>query len=413
MDRVTSRATSTTMWRPWKFVLWLGVASMLADIAYEGARSITGPYLEALGVTATMVGAITGAGEAISLSGRLISGPLADKTRAYWKLMLGGYALTVISVPLMGLTSVVWIVAGLIIAERAGKALRRPAKDVMLSHATSAIGRGRGFAVHEALDQFGAVAGPLAVAAVFAVTGRYAPTFGMLAVPGIAVIVLLLWLKRRVPDPAVYEPTVVLPAASLAPTDGRRAARRRLSPLGRPFWWYLAFATTTTVGYSTFGVLSFHLVKEDLVAPAVVPVIYAAAMAVDALAALAAGMLFDRVGRRVLAVVPFLAAAVPPLAFSSHVSTAVTGILVWAVVLGIQESIMRAAVADLIPPERRGTAYGIFAAALGLAALVGGVLTGALYETSLPLLVAIVGVIEALSVAVFIVWVRRHPAAVP
>jgi len=410
---VTNRTTSKALWRPWKFVLWLGVASMLADIAYEGARSITGPYLASLGVTATMVGAITGAGEAVSLSGRLVSGPLADKTRAYWKLMLGGYAMTVIAVPLMGLTSIVWIVAGLIIAERAGKALRRPAKDVILSHATSAIGRGRGFAVHEALDQFGAVAGPLAVAAAFAVTGRYAPTFGMLAVPGIAVIVLILWLKRRVPDPAVYEPTVAWAAEGLKPAAGRRAARRGQPSLGRPFWWYLAFATTTTVGYSTFGVLSFHLVQEDLVSTAMVPVIYAAAMAVDALAALAAGVLFDRVGRWVLAIVPFLAAAVPPLAFSSRLSTAITGILVWAVVLGVQESIMRAAVADLIPPERRGTAYGIFAAAMGLAALAGGVLTGALYETSLPLLVAIVGVIEAFSVAVFIVWVRRHPAEVP
>lgn len=404
---------TTTQWRPWKFVLWLGVASMLADIAYEGARSITGPYLASLGVSAALVGAITGAGEAVSLAGRLVSGPIADKTRAYWPLMLGGYALTVISVPLLGLTSVVWIIAGLIFAERAGKALRRPAKDVMLSHAASAIGRGRGFAAHEALDQFGAVIGPLAVAAAFAVTGRYAPTFGMLAVPGVAVIVVLLWLRRRVPDPSVYEPTVVRVAEGKVLASGRRGGRRRRSSLGHPFWWYLTFATTTTVGLSTFGVLSFHLVKEDLVAPAVVPVIYAAAMAVDALSALAAGAIFDRWGRGILAIVPVLAAAVPALAFSSSLSAAVVGILLWAAVLGIQESVMRAAVADLIPAERRGTAYGIFAAALGLAALAGGVLTGTLYKTSLPLLVAIVGVIEALSISVFFVWVRRHPAAVP
>lgn len=398
-------------WKPWRFVVWLGIVSMLADISYEGARSITGPYLASLGASAAVVGVITGAGEALSLGGRLFSGPLADRTRAYWSLMLGGYALTVIAVPLMGLTSVVWIVAGLILAERGGKALRRPAKDVILSHATSAIGRGRGFAVHEALDQLGAVAGPLAVAAAFAITGHYAPTFGILAVPGVAVIIVLLWLRRRVPDPSIYEPAVAQ-AAPPAPPVGRRKARRSRSPLGRPFWWYLAFTATTTVGFSTFGVLSYHLVKENLVSTAVVPVIYAAAMAVDGLAALAVGALFDRVGRRVLLIIPFLSAAVPVFAFSMSVATAIAGILIWAVVLGIQESVMRAAVADLIPVERRGTAYGYFATALGFAALAGGYMTGALYETSLPLLITVVAVVEALALALYVVWSRRLPTAV-
>jgi MFS family permease len=400
-----------TPWKPWKFVLWFGVASMFADITYEGARSITGPYLASLGASATLVGAITGVGEAIGQSGRLVSGPLADKTRAYWGLALGGYFLTAISVPLLGLTSILWIVTGLILAERAGKALRRPAKDVMLSHATSAIGRGKGFAVHEALDQFGAVVGPLAVAGMFALTGHYAPTFAMLAVPGLGVIVLLLWLRRSVPDPSVYEPSAAVVTPTPAPV-GRKAKRRNRLTLGRPYWWYLAFVSLTTIGYSTFGVLSYHLVKENLVATAIVPVIYAGAMAVDGLAALAVGALFDNIGRRVLLVVPFLSAAVPVFAFSGHVATAVMGILIWAVVLGVQESVLRAAVADLIPVERRGTAYGYFATALGLAALVGGVMTGALYQTSLPLLIAVVATIEGLAVVLFFVWVKRLPAEV-
>jgi len=391
-------------WSPWRFVVSLGIVSMLADVAYEGARSITGPYLAAIGASALAVGLITGAGEAVGFAGRLASGPLADRTRAYWPLLIAGYAMTVVSVPLLGATSILWIVAGLVLTERAGKAVRRPAKDVILSHATSAVGRGRGFAVHEALDQFGAVIGPVAVAGAFAVTGRYAPTFAMLAVPGFAVIVLLLWLRRRVPDPSAYE----------APTEARATAEssRSRGPLPPTFWWYAAFATLTTIGYATFGIIGYHVAREGLASASVVPLIYAGAMLVDAGAALAVGALYDRVGRRVLLVVPLLAAAIPPLAFSSSLALVVTGVALWGAVMGIQESVLRAAVAGLVPAERRGTAYGIFAAALGAAALAGGALVGVLYERSLPLLVGVVVVIQAASLALYAVWARRPQAEV-
>jgi MFS family permease len=397
---------------PWRFVVAMGFVSMLADVVYEGSRAITGPFLASLGVSAVAVGAITGVGEAIGFAGRLGSGPLADKTRAYWPLLIIGYAMTVVAVPFLGVTSVVWIVATLIFIERAGKAVRRPAKDVILSHATSAIGRGRGFAVHEALDQFGAVLGPLAVAGAFHLTHNYAPTFAMLALPGLIVMVLLLRLRRRVPDPSAYEEDFAAdePAASPASAGRRRATR---APLGRPFWWYLSFATVTTIGYTTFGVVGFHLVRSGLATTAEVAVIYAAAMIVDALAALAVGALFDRVGRRVLLVVPVLAAAIPPLAFSRSLPLAIAGVLVWGAVMGVQESVLRAAVADLIPSGRRGTAYGIFAAAIGAAALVGGILTGALYETSLPLLVAVVAGIQVAALALYVVWSRGGRSAVP
>lgn len=385
-----SEVTSPRAWGPWRFVAWFGVVSLLADVVYEGARSITGPYLASLGASALVVGLITGIGEAAALIGRLGSGPLADRTRAYWPLAIGGYVMTVVAVPLLGLTSALWIAAGLVIAERAGKALRSPAKDVMLSHATSAVGRGRGFALHEALDQIGAVAGPLAVAAVFAVTGSYAPTFGMLAVPGAAAIVVLLWLRRRVPDPASYEESPLVAAREVH-------QRHRLTG---SFWWYMAFTATTTIGYGTFAVLSFHLVKTDLVHAAVVPVLYAVVMGVDAVAALVAGHYFDKRGRRVLLVVPVVSALIPLLAFSSSLVAAIAGLMLWGVVMGVQESVMRAAIADLVPSHSRGTAYGIFAAGFGVATLVGGVLTGALYDVSIPLLIAVVIGIEVIAMLV-------------
>ena len=381
----------------------MGFVSMLADVVYEGARSIAGPYLATLGASALVVGAITGAGEAMSLAGRLASGPLADRTRAYWPLLIAGYVLTVVSVPLLGLTSVLWIVAGLVLAERAGKAIRRPAKDVILSHATAGIGRGRGFAVHEALDQFGAVIGPVVVAAAFAITGRYAPTFGILALPGAGVIVLLLWLRRRVPDPAAYEPDA---------HEHDDAAGRTRPPLPATFWWYASFAGVTTIGFTTFGVVGYHLARQGLVPAWAVPLAYAGAMLVDAGSALAVGALFDRVGRRVLLVVPLLAAAIPPLAFASRPALVFVGVGLWGAVTGIQESVLRAAVADLVPAARRGTAYGIFAAVLGAAALAGGVLTGALYERSLPALVIVVAGLQAAALILYARWSRRPAAEV-
>src|SRR5438105_2478892 len=180
---------------PWRFVLAFGVISLLADMVYEGARSVTGPFLASLGANAGLVGLITGLGEAFAFAGRLGSGPLADRTRAYWPLTIAGYGLTVAAVPLLGFSTVLWLAAVLVIAERAGKAIRSPAKDVLLSHAAGAIGRGRGFAVHEALDQIGALIGPLAVAAILWWSGGdYRPAFWVLALPGVAVLALLLRL---------------------------------------------------------------------------------------------------------------------------------------------------------------------------------------------------------------------------
>ncbi|WP_225097329.1 MFS transporter [Streptomyces sp. CoH27] len=377
---------------PWRFVVWFGTVSMLADVVYEGARSITGPLLASLGASSLVVGVVTGAGEAAALGLRLLSGPMADRTRRFWGLAIAGYALTAVSVPLLGVAGVLWAACVLVIAERVGKAVRSPAKDTLLSHATAATGRGRGFAVHEALDQIGALAGPLLVAGVLALTGNdYGPALGVLAVPGIAVLLLLFWLRARVPDPEAYEREVtgVVPATARVPE----------SRLPRAFWTYAAFTAATTTGFATFGVLSYHLVERHLLSAAWVPVLYAGAMAVDAVAALATGWLYDRVGPRVLLALPVLTAGVVALAFTDTVAIAVAGSLVWGAAMGIQESTLRATVADLVPSGRRATAYGLFAGVVGAASLAGGALTGGLYGYSIPLLITVVVAIQVLAVA--------------
>src|SRR4051794_38988827 len=169
--------TRAPSWSGWRTVLWLGVVSLLVDLVYEGARSITGPFLASLGASALTVGLVTGAGEAAALGFRLFSGPGADRTGRYWRWMVVGYALTALCVPLMALAPALGAAglafgAAMVLLERTGKAIRSPAKSVLLAVAARNVGRGRGFGVHKALDQTGAFLGPLLVAAVIAVTAH-------------------------------------------------------------------------------------------------------------------------------------------------------------------------------------------------------------------------------------------------
>lgn len=390
----------------WRFIAGFGAVSLFADFVYEGARSVTGPVLAALGASAVIVGVVTGIGEASALLLRLVSGPLADRSRRFWAWAIAGYAITVIAVPVLGYAGVLWVAAVLVIAERVGKAVRSPAKDAILSFATSGVGRGKGFAVQEALDQVGAIVGPLTVAGMLAVTGgRYGPSLAVLAIPGLIALGLLLWLRSAVPDPQLFEPHA-RPAPPPAPAVASRHTR-----LPAVFWRYAAFCSTTMLGFATFGLLSFHIVDRNLLPLPAIPALYAGVMAVDALAALGTGLLYDRFGPRVLLALPPIAALVPVLAFTDTVVPVVVGSLLWGAALGVQESTLRATVADLVPGARRGTAYGVFAAAVGVATAAGGAIAGALYDVSIPALIVFTIAVQAAALLVFSftggAWRRR------
>ena len=411
MSPATGSAAARPLLSAWRFVTVFGTVSLLADFVYEGARSITGPLLASLGATGLVVGVVTGIGEAAALGLRLVSGPLTDRTRRFWAWTIAGYALTVITVPVLGIAGTLWVACALVIAERIGKAVRSPAKDTLLSHAAHVTGRGRGFAVHEALDQIGAVIGPLTVAGVLALTGDdYGPALGILALPGVAALALLVWLRLRVPDPAGYEPE---PDPSRTPhpaSDLPDIQHQRRAPLPRAFWVYCSFTATTMVGFATFGVLSFHMVTRGVLPAAAVPLIYAAAMAADAAVALVSGWAYDRIGAKTLAALPFLSALIPVVAFTDNVALVVAGALLWGAAVGIQESTLRAVVADLVAPPRRATAYGIFAAGLGAATAVGGALTGWLYDTSIPALITTVAAIQIAAIALAAASIHRRQA---
>ncbi len=395
---------------PWRFVTAFGTISLLADFVYEGARSITGPLLASLGATALVVGVVTGIGEAAALLLRLVSGPLTDRTQRFWAWTIAGYALTVITVPVLGLTATLWVACALVIAERVGKAIRSPAKDTLLSFATASVGRGRGFAVHEALDSIGGIIGPLVVASMLALTGgRYGPALGVLAAPGVAVLALLTWLRLRVPEPAVYEPRSARPAHATTPQPTHA---RWWTAMPREFWLYATFTAITMAGFATFGVLSFHMVARGILPAAAVPLIYAAAMLAGAAAALATGWAYDRAGPRVLITLPVLSTAIPILGFSASTWAVIGGALLWGAALGIQESTLRAVVADLVAPARRASAYGLYAAVLGVATAAGGTVTGYLYEHSITALIGTVATAQILAAAFFAITTahRRQTA---
>ena len=171
-----------------RFIVCLGIVSLFADMTYEGAHSIIGPYLKDLGATALQVALIAGLGEMLGASLRFFSGRFADRSRAYWTITFSGYAMNVIAVPALAFASNWQLAAILIIAERTGKALRGPARDVLLSGATENIGHGWGFGLHSIMDQTGAVIGPYAAGDIWLRLrpGRItsAPGFWLAGVPG-------------------------------------------------------------------------------------------------------------------------------------------------------------------------------------------------------------------------------------
>ena len=416
---MTTRGTlrqTQPVWTPWRTVVAFGVVSLAGDMVYEGMRSVAGPFLGSLGASALVVGLITGAGEAIALVLRLFSGPLADRSGRYWSLTILGYAMTAVCVPLLAVAPFVGslglaLATTLILLERAGKAIRSPSKSALLARVAVSVGRGRGFAVHKALDQIGAFAGPLLVAGVIALAGVQWPAFAVLAVPGVACMLLLFTLRRHSELAQPESRPAAGPATSLdSPAEAPAPVSAIVEPGALParFYAFAASCALGTLGLMTFGVISFHLVDAGLVSIAVVPLIYAAAMGTEAVAALVTGFAYDRWGASILYLLPATIIAIPALALADTLTVVVAGVLLWGAVTGVQDSTVKALVADLVPQRRLATAYGVFAAFQGVAALAGGTLAGGLYTDHRTLLITLVAVTQVISAALLAVALRQR-----
>ncbi|WP_308558979.1 MFS transporter [uncultured Porphyromonas sp.] len=388
-------------------VLLFGVVSMLGDLVHESARSVNGQYLSLVGLSATQVGLVFGLGEFLGYALRLLSGAWLDKSKRYWLFLFIGYGVHLV-IPLMGLTTSWGWLYTFILLERIGKALRSPAKDTILSAvAENQIGLGYAFGIQEALDQLGAFLGPLIFTALFYFVGSsglevFQLGYQLLVIPFIILMVVLALVHRKF----VRE--------KLTPEVDTTQKPPRLQPI---FWIYSAFTFFVAFGLINFSLIGYHLKTQQIVSDGMVPILYAVAMAVDALVAIFIGKGYDRLKRQlrhktggvlILLIVPLLTAFVPLLTLSHSVSMLWIGMVLMGVVLGAHETVMRSAIADITPFSKRGIGFGIFNTVYGLSLLLGSLLMGWLYDLEQqPIIVAMTIISEGAAVALYVVLYKR------
>lgn len=387
-------------------IFLFAVISFLGDLIYEGARSVNAVYLQSLGLSAALVGLLTGLGEFLGYVIRLAAGFLVDRTRLYWVFVFTGYGL-LISVPLLALSGWWPVAALLMVLERIGKALRSPAKDTIMSSAAKHVGTGLGFGIHEAVDQLGGLLGPLMFTLALSFSSNegaamFREGYSWYWIPLAALMLFLVYVFLKLPNPEVLEPP-----PSQAPKQEK---------LGKTFWLYCAFTFTTTLGFVGWPLLSYHYVATGFLSGAQIALFYALAMGVDGLAALGIGLLYDRFkkisqtehgGLATLAGIPLISAIIPLAGFAApSLIMAALAAALWGVVMGAQESVMRSAIADITSLNKRGTGYGLFHAVYGLSLFLAGALTGLLYEVGTFSVLAFVGVSQIVSLIFF--WGMRR-----
>jgi len=358
----------------WRFILLVGITNLFADMTYEGARGVNGAFLGQLGASGAIVGFVAGSGELAGYIIRSISGVFADRTGRYWIDVWVGYIINMLCVPALALAGALPAAAGLIVGERIGRGIRRPAVSALLSRAGRELGSGRIFGVNEALDQIGGAIGPLIVAFVLARTNNFHFAFGILLIPALLTLGMLA-----------------------AATIASRAVIGRIDPkpgesgdeFSRQFWIYAAGGALFAAGYADFALIAYHLSRANIAVPAMISVWYSVAMILSAVSAPLFGLMLDSVGIVALAIAIAIGATATPLAFLGRGWVADFGIAVWGIGTVVQDSMLVAIVAKVTPERRHSTAFGYFDTIYGVAWMAGSVALGVLYERSIWGLVAL------------------------
>ena len=375
-----------------RFVVLLGVVNLFADLTYEGGRSITGPFLGQLGASAATISIVSGTGEFFGYTLRALAGYLADRTKRYWTMVGVGYAINMFAVPALAVAGTWPAAAGLIVAERTGRAIRRPIVQGMLSHARTEVGGGRAFGINESLDALGATVGPLVVAWIIARHGSYRTGFATLLVSAVLCLLMLGTTRRAYPAPEAFE------------ADHHDAAERW--PVS--YWLYLAGGAVIGFGFVDFSLIAFHLQRTGVLGAEWVPVSYAVAMGAGVVGNWSLGTWYDRLGLPVLFGAFLVGAAFTPLVFFGGPTVAVIGMALWGLNKGAQDTLLKPAIAPLVGAGRRSTAFGVFDTGFGTAWLAGSVALGLLYNRSLATLVAVSVGAQLLALPLFVLANRRR-----
>lgn len=404
MSDATAAGTTNTTGRDiaalaFRFVLIIGIVNFFADMTYEGARAIVGPFLGSLGASASIVGFVAGFGELMGYGLRSISGYFADRTGRYWAVTFIGYAVNMFAVPALALAGNWPLAATLVVVERTGRAIRRPAVEAMLSHAGKTIGHGWVFGLNEALDQAGATLGPLIVAWILFRHGDYRHAFAVLLISALLClsVVFVAWFLHRNPQ-EMEEPTGEL-------TSGKT--------FSRPYWLYLSAGALIAAGFADFSLISFHFQKTATVSQEMIPVFYAVAMATGAISALIFGKLLDKLGLPLLLIAFGIPAFFAPLVFLRSTGMELLGMVLWGLGLGAQGSSLKAVLAAVVPSQKRSTAFGIFDTGFGIAWFAGSAIMGLLYDRSLTAVIAFSVISQLLALPLFAVAWRREANAGP
>ena len=399
------------------FIILFGIVSLFSDMTHEGASSIRGAYLSLLGASAATIGFISGLGELIGYSMRYVFGKLTDKTKRYWPMTIAGYVLDIVAVPLLALVGEHgWIAAcALLVVQRMGKAIKKPAKDTIMSFAASQEGVGKSFGLQEVLDQIGAFIGPvlLYLVMLFKTDGTtyevYSTCFAFLAIPGAITIILLIVTRCKFPNPEHFEP------------EPKEYIPFKMK---KEFILYIAGISLFAFGFIDYSIIIMHVSRtysslasglsetSSLVNTGTLPLLYAGAMLVDAVAALIFGMMYDKNGVKALVWSTVISApfAVFVFAFNS-VPMLLVGIALWGVGMGAQESILKAAVTSMVPKTSRATGYGIFECSFGAFWFLGSWLMGVLYDASIPAIIAVSVAAQLAAIPLYIASAKFRKAA--
>lgn len=384
------------------FITLMGIVSLFSDMTHEGARSILGEYLNLAGASAATIGFVSGIGELCGYSLRLLSGFAADKTKRYWTLVIAGYTMQVLAIPALALIPENgWVAAcALVIIERIGKAIKKPAKNTLVSFAASEVGTGKGFAYQEFLDQFGAFLGPVMLFIIASVKGTsslfstYRVCFAVLGIPALITILLVVFSKIKYPHPEMFD------------TAEEETVKFRFQ---RSFVLYMAAICLFAFGFADFTLITLHAAKTQAFPTSTLSLLYAAAMAVDAFTALYFGWLFDKVGLKALIVSTLCSTFFACFVFLTGDPVLMgIGIIMWGIGMGAQESIIKAAVSRIIPRSMRSTGFGIFETGFGVAWFLGSWLLGALYDIDPVWLAAVSVAVQALAIVFYILCIRQQ-----